>query len=364
MKREHNDLDLRNAFRPMPEKCRQALQNAANTVKEEQPMKRASIRAALIAAIIIVAMMGIALAAQQLGWVDFYAGYDRMTVPQTAADALNSTRAQSFAVGPMTFTVKQLLGDGRIVMGSTEIHTTDGSNAVYAADCNDLTDPVDAGSDTSLAHYGLTPGVSWLEVAQQTGHPLYRLRATIEVTPENDAGVAMEDAMWNTDGSIVYFSMPFTLPETMGESLSATIYMNVVRCDPETGDEMERWTDRQPIAIPVSPLLSEKTYLPDGSADLNGIRLTSIHAEQYATGIYLTSTFTLPDGMDADTAVEALYSLRLCDQNGDELPMGLSLSGEANIDHLPTATLETMTSVETLPQRLIVTDGEAKVVVE
>ena len=55
MKRDLNNLDFRNAFTPIPAECRQALLDAARSVKEEKQVKRASFRAMLIAAILMPA---------------------------------------------------------------------------------------------------------------------------------------------------------------------------------------------------------------------------------------------------------------------------------------------------------------------
>ena len=62
MKRDMDNLDLRAAFRPMPEECHAALMDAARSVKEEKEMKRASFRVVLIAAMIIMSMMAVAFA--------------------------------------------------------------------------------------------------------------------------------------------------------------------------------------------------------------------------------------------------------------------------------------------------------------
>ena len=50
MKRDLDNLDLRGAFKPMPDECRNALMTAACSVKEEEPVKRVTFRAVLIAA--------------------------------------------------------------------------------------------------------------------------------------------------------------------------------------------------------------------------------------------------------------------------------------------------------------------------
>ncbi len=362
MKREISDLDFHKAFQPIPEKCYSALMDAARSVKEEKPMKRISFRAVLIAAVIIVAGIAVAFAATRLGWTDFYKKYDNVTVPKAAEEALYATKPKQYGVGPMTFTFHQLLTDARIALSSAEIQTTDGTEALYAPDM-DVYDAVDAGEDTILNRYKLERGTTWMDAAKELGLPLYGIRALIEVDEAYSGGEAMEDAMWNEDGSIVYFNMPALQPGTVSGELPVTLYMAVTQFDPETGEELERWRVREEATIPVSPLTAERTYLPEGDAALSGMKLLSVSAEQYVTGIYLTVAFTAPDGMNEDAARDALYGLTLCDGDGMELPGGLNLSASVCTDGLPTATLEIMTSLEALPNSLIVTDGTAKLTV-
>lgn len=363
MKYELNDLDLRKAFAPMPEECRHALMDAARSVKEEKPMKRASLRSVLIVVIIIVATMAVAIAATKLGWVDFFKTNYGVEVPKAAQEALDATKPQQFQVGPMTFTFNQLLTDKRIVMSFAEIHTADGSEALYADDTN-VYEAVDAISDTVLNRYKLKSGVNWLDAAKQLNVPLYGIRALVEIGADYGDGSAMEDAMWNDDGSIVYFNMPTLMPKSVKDELPVTLYMAVTQFDPNTGDVIDEWRIHEDATLSVSPLLAEKTYPPESNAELDSMKLVSVHAEQYVTGIYLTSTFTVPDGMTADEARDALYGLTLCDSGGNALPEGINLSGHAFTDALPTVELEIMTSLETLPNSLIVTDGTVKISVK
>ena len=53
MKRDMDNLNLRDAFRPMPEETRNALMSAARSVKEDEPVKKATFRTVLIAACIM-----------------------------------------------------------------------------------------------------------------------------------------------------------------------------------------------------------------------------------------------------------------------------------------------------------------------
>lgn len=364
MKRELNDLNLRRAFRPMPEECHRALMDAACSAKEERIVKHAPFRAVLIAALILLVTAAAAFAAQQLGWVDFYRGYVGVAVPKAGQDALNATQPIAYQVGPVTFTYRQLLADGRIGLCAADVQTTDGREVLYAADCDEIFDPMDAGDgDVVLERYGLEGGTTWVEAAQELKLPLYRVRALMDVSEEYSAGASMEAALWNENGSLVYYSMPFTNPKTAQGTLPVNLYMSVIECDPMTGEETNRWTKEVPYKISVSEMLAEKTYPLEDSITLNGLRLVSVHAEQYVTGVYLFCELLAPEGMDEETATDAVYRLDFLGNEGKQLPSGISLSGDADVDSFPTVVLQRMVSAEELPDSLTISDGTTEVTV-
>lgn len=339
-------------------------QRIMNGAEKEIKVKKKLSFGLVLAIGLVLATVAVAIAATQLGWVDFFGTNYNVTVPTAAQDAMNATQPQVFQVGPMTFTYKQLLTDKRIAMSSAEVHMTDGTEVLYADDSN-FYEAVDAISDTVLKKYNLKPGTTWVDAAKQLNLPLYGVRALVEVAPEYDKGEAMESTLWNEDGSIVYFNMPMLNKNALTDELPVTLYMAVHQYDPTTDEvKVNQWTDRKDITLPVAPLLAEKTYLPQGDAELQGMKLVGVHAEQYATGIYLTSTFTASEGMTAEEARDSLYELSVCDGEGNDLPDGINLSGGTFTDDLPTVELEIMTSIEKLPDALIVSDGETEITVK
>lgn len=363
MKRNMEELHFQDAFGRMPESCRHALMDAARSVKEGKPVKRAAYRALLIAAIIIVITMAVAFAAQQLGWVDFYKGYYGVAVPKAGVEILNATQPITCQVGPMTFTYQQLLADGRIALSTADVHTTDGTRALYAFD-TDINDAVDAGVDTIRDMYHLKSGTTWVQAAQQLKLPLYGIRAMIDVDETLSGGEAMGDAMWNDDGSIACFSMPSTNPTTVKDNLPVTLYMAVYAFDPATGDELNHWVVQEKAEIPVSDMIEERTYLPQSADTYHGMTLTSMRAELYVTGAYLFTSFTVPNDMVEDTARDAVYDLAFYDSEGNEIPGGINLSAYANMNGWPTVVLESMVSLEALPDQWILTDGTEKILVK
>ena len=160
MKQDMDKLDLRGAFRQEPQSCHDALMAAARSVKEERPMKKASLRTVLIAAAIILATMAAAVAAGSLlGWTDYFGQQYGIAVPQTAQRILGEAwNTHSFTLGPVTFTTKELLCDGHIAMASTEIAMTDKEdNALLCADPFDAIGAVGNGCELAQ-RLGLDPG--------------------------------------------------------------------------------------------------------------------------------------------------------------------------------------------------------------
>ena len=343
---------------PVPEACHRALMDAARSVREEKPVKRVSYRAALIAAVILLAAMAVAYAAVRLGWIEYFSQQYGIAVPRVAQEALESSQPKTCQVGPMTFTYQQLLTDRRIVLSSAAVSLTDDGEALYADDTN-VYESISAISDTVASRYSLTDhSMTWLEAAQELELPLYGVRALVELPPESDLGSSMEDALWNEDGTIVYFNMPMLAPGSADGDVNATLYMAVTQFDPATGEALEKWETREKVTLPVAPLLEEKTYLPQEKASFDGLALESVHGERYATGVYLCATFTAPDGMTKEEAMDVLHTLSICDADGAPLPMGLSLSICPDAEALPVVTLEVPASLEALPDEVTVVGGE------
>ncbi|MEG2950028.1 MAG: hypothetical protein RR946_05010 [Clostridia bacterium] len=340
-------------------------QRIMNGVDKERKVKKKLSFGLVLALGLVLATVAVAIAAQQLGWVDFFGTNYNITVPTAAQEAMDATQPQTFQVGPMTFTFKQLLTDKRIAMSSAEVHMTDGTEVLYADDSN-FYETMDGISDTVLKKYNLKPGTTWVDAAKQLELPLYGIRALIEIAPEYGEGQAMESTLWNEDGSIVYFHMPMLNKNAVTDDLPIALYMAVHRYDPATDEvKVNQWTERKEITLPVAPLLAEKTYLPQGDTEFaEGMKLVEVHAEQYVTGIYLTCTFTVPDGMTKEEASDILHRSYLCDGEGNDLPMGMNLSSGVFTDELPTVKTETMTSLEKMPDALIVSDGETEITVK
>lgn len=368
MKRDFDNLDLRAAFREEPTECHLALMDAARSVKEEkQTMKRNSMRTLLIAAIVALSMLTTAYAAGELlGWTDYF---ERMGIHTTPAmyDAMQMNNPKTVEVGPMTFTVQEAISDNRIAMISTKISVTDGSAALLSMFPEDAIGA--AGEERSKVLMNLLevedPSMDFYQAAKMKNLPLYSVRAIIQLDEPYDGGVGMEDIMWDAQGSMFYFSHYDLNTSAIGKELPVHVFLRVTQIDPATGEELQKWSTREDMTIPVGQLLAEKTYTPDVPFKKDGAELQSIHAELYITGAYLTSTWKMPEGMvyTEDFSVWDFHkSSMLTDGSLNEFESGVSLSGRSNIDAWPIVTAEEMINVDALPEVIRVSDGTNDVI--
>lgn len=361
MKRDWNRLDLKDAFHTIPDACSRALMEAARSAGREAHHQRRRYRIALAAALMLVGTVAAAFAATQLGWTELFSREYGMDVPRSAQEALEITQSVAYEVGPVTITYQQLLADGHMVLSAAQAQLTNGGDALYADDA--AAQDGEAVPQSVADHYGLAVGSSWLEAAQELDLPLYSVRALVEL-PSAYSQEAMESALWQEDGSITYFNMLLLDSAMESEPLPVTLYMQVTQHDPVTGESLETWQAQEDATVSMTPLLAEKDYLPSADTVLDGLTLEKIHGELYATGVYLTASFTAAEGMTQQEALHALYDMTMLDAEGAPLPMGLNLSVQADVQALPQATLEVSAALEALPRSVMLSAGEQTVTAE
>lgn len=363
MKPEKDDLELRNAFGPVPEDVEKLVLQTASSVQSAPPQRRRKARTLVIVlALMLSVMLLAAAAASRTGWREFFQSFYRTSIPNGVEAAMNISKPLRFEVGPLTFTVNQLLSDGKIAMISTQVTSTDGSGVLCTGDAEK--DGRRLGStrfgEQLAAQLNLDPETDWSTAARAMGVPLYEVRAILDPAAEY-YDVGMEDWLWDDKGNLTYFNMLFlTNIEDMTE-FPTTLFLRVSAIDLETGEQLETWTDRPNITIPFSLKAEERVYVPTEETYVNGYRLDSVRAERYVTGAYLYTTLTAPDGATEDDLYEAgLYNrLAFCQSDGTRYDDGINLSGSINLDTLPTVVVESMISVTTLPKSLyLMLDGE------
>lgn len=355
--RNMDDLNLKDAFSPMPGTCRDALMNAVRSVEEDNPMKRATYRVALIAAVIIVALMAVAFAASQLGLVDFFNRYHDDRLPDSAKAALSATEQKSYEVGPLTITLRETLADGRLAYLTTQARTTDGSPAVMDSSCGDVGMQI---WDTEAARLKVPPKTTIFEAAKQAGVPLYVVTSYLTIEDKYHNGEEMQDIIWAEDGSALLVDMLQTDPALVPETLTGVLTLQVQEIDltkdmyaEDRCAQGKDWSIEAEISISVGGVTAERTYLPEGNAEIMGYTVESIKAQQTCAGVYLTSTMTAGAEPIRKDVWEIFYNLvELVDAQGQPFPGGINLSGSLDEGTWPTVVLKTMIGVGELPEAL------------
>ena len=365
-KRNLETLNLRDAYPEMPQECRDALLFAARSVQEEKKMKKFTFRTlALTAALLLLTAAAALAAADALGWTDFFRiHYSDTRLPEAAQRVLGEQwNRHTFPLGPLTYTTHELYCDGHIAMASTEIRLADGGRALLAGDPSD---PIGANGENGAAlasRLGVAPETTWLEAAKQLKLPLYRVRAILEAPPALDGGEAWEDALWNEDGGMTYFSVPSLNGQAQGEKAAFQLYLYAAEMDPATGEEKTTLRSRENLDIFLEAPLAFCDYAPETGADLGGFALTSVHGELMPAGLYLTSTYTAPDSATRDQAIETLYQAEWLDENGTPLPWGVILGGGVELESWPQVSMTQMLAADALPDTLILRVGSQEITV-
>ena len=345
-------------------------QHIMASAKEEEPVKKFTVRTALIVALIVIATLTTALAASVLlGWTDFYS----FEIPKTAQEILNATEPKDYQVGPITFTVNELLTDGHIALCSATSHMTDGSSAVIS---EEVYDAVGANGDNGEAlaqKWDLSPDTRWIDAAHIMNLPFFRVSISVNVPEECHDGEDMGDAMWDEKGNCVSYYMAALNSLHVGETLPIKLHFQVWEYDPQSiepssvmedvvdaAKQINHWEDTFEITLTVPAPIAEKTYWPVEPFDFeNGLTLNSVTAQQTVAGAYVVGQFTLRDGFNFNDAYSG--ELDFLDATGEEITWGMAESGIIEYDQLPKVEWGAMLNLEILPEEIVVSLDETTV---
>ncbi|MBR3874254.1 MAG: hypothetical protein IKJ26_08805 [Clostridia bacterium] len=317
-------------------------------------MRKISLRAALIAAVIMIAAMAAAVAAGRLlGWSDYFDEQYGTYVPDTAQRVMQEEwNKHSFTLGPVSFTTQELLCDGHIAMASTHISVNGESDALLCAEPYDAIGATGENGRLMAQRLGVSADTTWIEAARQLNRKLYIVRAILEGPAEIDGGCAMEDVLWNEDGSIVYLSMPELNGKAQGKTIGMQLYMRVVEFDVNSETESEVFTNRETLKVFLEAPLEEYNYEVNGAFVAGGLLLKGVKAELTGTGLYLYTTFEALENITADDVFSRELP-RWLDEEGSDIPSGISLSTGIDVESLPTVVYTQMLSLDRIPDRMI-----------
>lgn len=363
----HNSIDRQlSGLKPDPWLAQHIMASA----KEEEPVKKFTVSTALIVVLIVIATLTTALAASALlGWTDFYS----FEIPKTAQEILNATEPKDYQVGPITFTVNELLTDGHIALCSATSHVTDGSSAVLSEEVYDAVGANGDNGETLAQKWNLSPDTRWIDAAHIMNLPFYRVSISVNVPEECHDGEDMGDAMWDEKGNCVSYYMAALNSLQVGETLPIKLHFQVWQYDPQSiepqsifedvvdeAKEMSYWEDTFEITLTVPAPIAEKTYMPEQPYDFeNGLTLNSVTAQQTVAGAYVVGQFTLRDGFNFNDAYSG--ELDFLDATGEEIPWGMAESGIIEYDQLPKVEWGVMLNLEVLPEEMVVSLDETTV---
>ena len=363
MKRDMDNLNLRDAFRPMPEETREVMMRTARSLKEEEPVKKATFRTVLIAACIIMATMAVAVAAGNVfGWNDFFKNDYGAEIPKTAQEILDSSEPVSWQEGDVIFTVRERYSDPKLAMVSVEARLAEGVEGILAAD--DFSDAIGAYGENSAAvakRLGVDPSMTWAEAAKELKLPLYSVRATLEIPSELWGGEQYEDPMFNDDGSLTYFSLQPLNGQVTGDEMTAKVYLRTKLVNLENAEDDANVT-KEYVDLPIhteKAIAAAEYIIPEDTKVLDAFRIDSIQAELLPSGLHFTTSLTALDSATQEMALDNLR-VNIVKENGETYPAGMTLSGGfQNLDTWPQIPYTQMISVDQIPETIHLVSPDA-----
>jgi len=378
MKRD--DFDLRNAFSPEPEACRAALMDAARSVREDEPMKRYTIRTVLIAALIIAAMMAVAVAAMQSGLMTWFSEHYKTALPASAQEVLSTTEKSTFETGPAVVTINELLCDGKIAYLTAEIQPNKEGSAIFYPGSGDPYDWIGKIAAARFNHPQISAKTSYLEAAQILNKPLYAASAWMEIEASFLTDFEMMDALVFENGNLLLIHMLYLTEPYAGRELPVQVSVRLSELDKETLEYVVNkcWEASEERILPIHGVTAEKHYKPVSSTLLHDrFRLTGVTARQTCAGVYIHIYMEPSQNTTLKELFLEGFEWNVLDENGMPYPTGISLSAEllnADGDPFPyevpydevelgTFQYMMMISADELPETLIVTDDTNQITV-
>ncbi len=375
---KHDMNELRNALPGEPESCRIALLQAARSVQEDEPVKKLTFRTALVAALVIAAMMAVAVAATNGGLANWFQKDYGVALPQSAQEVLSASEKTALETELVTFTVNEMMCDGKIAYMTVEAHLKEAGTAILYPNSGDPTDRIGQQLAQELNHPNVNAESTYLDAAKTTGRPLYCVSASLEVSDNANVDSEMMDASMLENGHMLLVRMLYFREELDAATLPVTIVARVNELDLESlafVKENEQRVEAE-HSLPIHGVTAQRGYAPEGMAKLSEcFTVTRVEAKQTCAGVYVTVHARLDTPMTVQQTLETGIFLEVLDEQGNPFPTGMSLTGEyldesgqplewISEEKLEGIQFQMMISVDELPQSMTVTDGTAKIIVK
>lgn len=371
-------IDFKQTFGEVPESFSARVQVALRrTQEEEKPVKKFTFRTVLIAAVVMMSMMAVAIAATNGRLVDWFQEHYGAELPKAAQKVLNATEKTVLETDLATFTVNELLCDGKIAYLTAEVQLKEEGTAILYPSASDPTDRIGEKLAAKLNHPGVNAKTSYAEAAKAMGLPLYTVGAWMEIEDQERIDSEMMDYSVLENGNLMLVRMLYmreALPLS-AKNLPITLWAQVLQVDVDTLESVEgsRQRTSEAYTLPVHGVTEIAKYgLQEEGVLSDRFRLTGVKAQKTSAGVYVFIQTKADQPMTMDEFFEMNDEWYVLDAQGNRFPTGISLSGEyldgngkpltwddnAMVDEVQ---FMLMISVDKMPETLIVTDGTVQV---
>lgn len=361
MKKMPDQVEWEHGFQAVPDAFHTCVQNAlcklqAESKQEEQKVKKVTYRSVLIAAIVLIAMMGVAFAlvnGNTLGWNDL-AERSGTYVPEAGKKVMEDSGVQTFYLGNMRYDVKEMLCDGHIATASVHVSLTDGSQSLLCAEPFDPIGAVGENGKKLAEKLGVNERTSWVDAAKQLNMKLYRVGADLDLPVELQSDGGMSEMLWNEDGTAVCYTMWYMNGEAKGEKVDMNMDLFLAEMDLETGEQVNIQRSKEAISMYLEAPIETRLYRFAEGTVIQGYRLEKVEGELTPAGLYLTAVFTAPDGKTMDEFFEndSSHEFWFTDENGERFPNGISFSGSLKYESFPVIVMGDMISADAMPEKM------------
>ena len=350
------------AYGTAPESFTSSVASALRRIKEEGPVKKLNLRLAVCVAAALVLIAGVVYAAvNEWKLFDFYKARYGIDISEEAQGAIKQNdMGQRIEAGGVVFTVQEAIADGRhlYLTAKAELRETDTAYLMGAMDS-----PADW--MVTDGNYEKENRRSYKRAAMEDGKRLITAEAWARAAEHDDNG-GFGDSIMLADGSLRIINgvdLPLDPEETVLEiELRVTVYEWL---PDETGEDYrpsDFISEILRFTLPVTPA-AEQVTIDLGGQPFPGTAALLDRCSFWVTPLscYYKIEYTVVETEDKLLTAHSRNVLwfELLDEQGEPLPMGLTLSRSTHSDDDVHYTQEGSVRLEKLPETLTIRPDES-----
>lgn len=345
--------DFKDMYGSTPDSFKRSISNALRKTEAEEPMKKITMRAVLVTALMALLIAGVALAAtSQWKLQDYFTQIFGTSIPQAGQEVLEQSGSETYTLGGAKFTRQESIADGNLVYFSTKVESMDENVILYPMTTGDMDMPL---PDTVIDLYGFEKNATILDAAKAKKMRVYGVSVYPEIVDDSEYTTEMLDDRYQEDGSIVMINM---LPlKTDKQEIQMGYNYRFTEFDPLTGEKIEESvvSEMDILTLPVQQPLAVRTFTASDDQISNSVAyVQSVTLTQKVTGVYVDIHLMLKGEIGADSTIEQeLYgSFELLDDDGKAYPVGIIFSGGLDDSGSPEIIIKDMVSMESMPDHI------------